>query len=128
MVNIIQKQMNVLIGITNHHMSRHMGSHMGSHMENEDEDENEIDNEDVNDILGVYHILERSDSMSFNPVEYNNNYKKEHYDRVPILIKKGAKKELEELAKQQGKSSVSKLIKDALYNYMENLGIEKIEL
>lgn len=55
MVNIIQKQMNVLIGITNPHMSRHMGRHMGSHMENEDENENEIDNEDVNDILGISH-------------------------------------------------------------------------
>lgn len=66
--------------------------------------------------------------MAFNFNEYNNNYKKEHYDRIQLLLRKGAREKLDELARKQGKRTVSQLIKDALHHYMEDVGEEKIEL
>lgn len=63
MENTTQRQMNVLIGITD----RHMESHMESHMENEDEDENENESGNENKYM-IYLVkpwLERSDVYGF---------------------------------------------------------------
>ena len=66
--------------------------------------------------------------MAFDSNEYNNNYKKEHYDRLQVLLRKGSRAKLEELANKQGKKNVSQLMKDALYQYIDAIGEKRIEL
>lgn len=40
----------------------------------------------------------------FNQFRYQNNYNKDKYDRVTILLPKGKKEELKALAKDRGQS------------------------
>lgn len=52
-------------------------------------------------------------------MEYNNNYKDEHYDRVTILVPKGMKEEIRKKAKEEN-LSVSSYILSAVKEKMEN--------
>ncbi len=58
----------------------------------------------------------------------SNNWKKEKRDQFLLRIPKGNLEKLRQLAYQQGKPNVSRLIKDSLYYYMDDLGIERINL
>lgn len=40
----------------------------------------------------------------FNQIAYQNNYIKEKYDRINLIVPKGRKEEIKEKARQQGKS------------------------
>lgn len=58
----------------------------------------------------------------------NYNWKKENRDQFLLRIPKGNLEKLKQLAYQQGKPTVARLIKDALYYYMDDLGVERINL
>lgn len=53
--------------------------------------------------------------MSFDMNKYQVNYRKNNYDNVTFLVKKGKKKELQEYAKEKGVK---------LSEYIRNLIIE----
>lgn len=55
-------------------------------------------------------------------------WKRENKDSIFLRIPKGNKSKLKELAIRQGKPNVSRLIKDALYQYMDDIGVERINL
>lgn len=55
-------------------------------------------------------------------------WKKENKDVIFLRVPKGNRERLKELALQQGKANVSRLIKDAMYHYMDDIGIERINL
>lgn len=55
-------------------------------------------------------------------------WKRENKDSIFLRIPKGNKIKLKELAIRQGKPNVSRLIKDALYQYMDDIGVERINL
>lgn len=54
--------------------------------------------------------------MSFDNMAYNNEYKKTNYDRVTILVPKGKKDELKDLAAER-RVSVNELIITAIEKY-----------
>ncbi|MGP1568947.1 MAG: hypothetical protein ACTTHM_09515 [Peptoanaerobacter stomatis] len=45
-----------------------------------------------------------SKDKEFNQIEYQNNYIKEKYDRINLLVKKGMKEAIKEKAKSMGMS------------------------
>lgn len=51
--------------------------------------------------------------MAFNQQEYNNRYNSEKYDRITIMLAKGSRERLQELAKASGQS-VTAYIKQAI--------------
>ena len=55
-------------------------------------------------------------------------WKQEHRDSIRLEIPNGNREKLKALATKQGKSTTARLIKDALYFYMDNLGVERINL
>ena len=55
-------------------------------------------------------------------------WKKENRDPILLRIPKGNLEKLKELAESQGKQNVARLIKDALYHYMDDIGVERINL
>ena len=65
--------------------------------------------------------------MAYDKAAYDVNHKKEHYDQLKILVPKGKKEELKSMASRQGKE-MSTFIRDALYYYMDALGVDKIDL
>ena len=71
--------------------------------------------------------IERGNEMAFDKRAYNVQYKKEHKDQLKILIPKGGKEQLKDMASRQGKE-MSTFIRDALYYYMDALGVDKIDL
>ena len=71
--------------------------------------------------------VERGNEMAFDKNEYNNEWKRNNKDQLKIWIPKGKKEELKSLASNQGKE-MSRLIKDALYYYMDSLGVDRIDL
>lgn len=71
--------------------------------------------------------IERGNEMAFVKSEYDNEWKKNNKDQLKIWIPKGTKEELKQLATDQGKE-MSRLIKDALYYYMDALGVDRIDL
>lgn len=40
----------------------------------------------------------------FNQIKYQNDYKRKNYDRMELLVPKGEKAEIKEIAKSLGKS------------------------
>ncbi len=40
----------------------------------------------------------------FNQIKYQNDYKRKNYDRMELLVPKGEKAEIKEMAKSLGKS------------------------
>ena len=71
--------------------------------------------------------IERGNEMAFNKSEYDNEWRRNNKDQLKIWIPKGKKEELKKLASNQGKG-MSQMIKDALYNYMDALGVDRIDL
>ena len=55
-------------------------------------------------------------------------WKQEHRDPVRLEVPKGSREKLKRLAEQQGKESTARLIKDALYYYMDAIGVDRINL
>lgn len=70
---------------------------------------------------------ERGNEMAFVKSEYDNEWKRNNKDQLKIWIPKGKKEELKELASRQGKEMAT-FIRDALYYYMDALGVDKIDL
>lgn len=52
--------------------------------------------------------------MAFDSVEYNNQYKRDKYDRISLLIPKGGKQILQKEAEIRGYKSVNALVIHAL--------------
>lgn len=65
--------------------------------------------------------------MAFVKSEYDNEWKRNNKDQLKIWIPKGKKEELKELASRQGKEMAT-FVRDALYYYMDALGVDKIDL
>lgn len=55
-------------------------------------------------------------------------WKKENRDNIFLRIPKGNRDKLKQLANSQGKENVARLVKDALYHYMDDIGVERINL
>lgn len=55
-------------------------------------------------------------------------WKKENRDNIFLRVPKGNREKLKQLANSQGKGNVARLIKDALYHYMDDIGVERINL
>ena len=70
---------------------------------------------------------ERGNEMAFVKSEYDNEWKRNNKDQLKIWIPKGKKEELKELASRQGKEMAT-FIRDALYFYMDALGVDRIDL
>lgn len=51
---------------------------------------------------------------NFDATTHYNQYKREHYDHLSLLIPKGSKQQLQELAKSKNGISVNKLIIEAI--------------
>lgn len=71
--------------------------------------------------------IERGNEMAFDKAKYDVSHKKEHYDQLKIVIPKGKKEELKGMASRQGKE-MSRFVRDALYYYMDALGVDRIDL
>lgn len=71
--------------------------------------------------------IERGNEMVFVKSEYDNEWKRNNKDQLKIWIPKGKKEELKELASRQGKEMAT-FVRDALYYYMDALGVDKIDL
>ena len=56
--------------------------------------------------------------MTFDPIKYANEYNRENYDKVTIMIPKGEKEQWKALAKTQG-ISMSEMIRRAVDEYSE---------
>lgn len=56
--------------------------------------------------------------MSFDRVKYANEYNKENYDKVTIMIPKGDKEAWKSVAKAQG-LSMSEMVRRAVEEYSE---------
>lgn len=54
--------------------------------------------------------------MSFDKTKYQNDYVRENYDRVTVLIPKGKRDDIKRLAKSKGMSA-NQLIVEALESY-----------
>lgn len=60
--------------------------------------------------------------MTFNKIEYDNNYQKENYDRMLLTLPKGDKERIKNHAKNKGYESTNKYIRDLIYQDMERGG------
>lgn len=60
----------------------------------------------------------------FNQIKYQNEFNKEHYDRVEIILKKGEKDMFQKWAIEKGykKKEFSKYIRDLMYKDMNVIG------
>lgn len=56
--------------------------------------------------------------MAFDPIKYANEYNKENYDKVTIMIPKGEKEMWKAFAKAQG-ISMSEMVRRAVDMYSE---------
>lgn len=73
-----------------------------------------VDNSPGRVVQSIYHNnSEGAENMAFDKVRYDNDFKRQNYDRVTILIPKGKSKVLKDYAKTQGKS-VSQVTVEAL--------------
>ena len=54
------------------------------------------------------------DEKKFDPTKYKNDFNKQNYDRINLMIPKGKKDELKELAKEAG-ISVNEYINRVLF-------------
>lgn len=52
----------------------------------------------------------------FNQIKYNNEFNKNNYDRIPIMIPKGMKEVLQKYAKENGYKSVNNMVIIAIEN------------
>ena len=54
----------------------------------------------------------------FNQIKYQNDYKRKNYDRMELLVPKGEKAKIKEIAKSLGKS-VNEFVYSAVKNEIE---------
>lgn len=52
----------------------------------------------------------------FKQIKYNNEFNKNNYDRIPIMIPKGMKEVLQKYAKENGYKSVNNMVIIAIEN------------
>lgn len=57
--------------------------------------------------------------MGFNKIEYDNQYAKEKYDRIPIMVPKGDKEKIKAAAEKRGYKSTNEFIKALIYTEIE---------
>lgn len=62
--------------------------------------------------------MARAKKEEFNQIRYQNEFNKANYDRVEVVVKKGEKAVIKELAKAAGQS-VSEYINQAIKERME---------
>ncbi len=48
--------------------------------------------------------MEKKSGSEFNQIAYQNEYKREKYDRIEVVLPKGRKEELKRKAKEKGMS------------------------
>lgn len=58
--------------------------------------------------------------MAFDQIKYSNDYNRENYDKISVLVPKGEREQWKALAKRQG-ISVSEMIRRAVADYAEKL-------
>ena len=58
--------------------------------------------------------------MKFDKVKYDNQYIKENYDRISVIVPKGQKELIKNKAKKKGFASINEYIK-----YLINKDVEK---
>ncbi len=58
------------------------------------------------------------EEKKFNEVKYKNDFNNEHYDRVSLMLPKGMKSELKQIAAERGYKSVNALILAAIEAYI----------
>ena len=56
--------------------------------------------------------------MAYEKIKYNNQYNKENYDRITILVPKGEKAEWKALAERKG-LSLTEMVRRAVAGYSE---------
>ena len=56
----------------------------------------------------------------FNQIKYQNDYKRKNYDRMELLVPKGEKAEIKEIAKSLGKS-VNEFVYSAVKEKMKEV-------
>ena len=56
--------------------------------------------------------------MAYEKIKYNNQYNKENYDKITILVPRGEKDEWKAFAKQNG-ISLTEMIRRAVADYFE---------
>lgn len=62
----------------------------------------------------------------FNQIKYQNDYKRKNYDRMELLVPKGEKAEIKEIAKSLGKS-VNEFVYSAVKEKMKEVkNVERI--
>lgn len=62
----------------------------------------------------------------FNQIKYQNDYKRKNYDRMELLVPKGEKAEIKEIAKSLGKS-VNEFVYSAVKEKMKEVkSVERI--
>ena len=54
------------------------------------------------------------DNREFDQIAYQNSYNKENYDRITLMLPKGSKARLKELAEERG-TTLSGLLKEVLH-------------
>ena len=57
--------------------------------------------------------------MGFNKIEYDNQYAKEKYDRIPVIVPKGDKEKIKTAAEERGYKSTNEFIKALIYKEIE---------
>lgn len=55
----------------------------------------------------------------FNQTKYVNEYTKEKYDRIQIIVKKGEKEQIQKTAKEKGFKSTNEYIINLIHSDME---------
>lgn len=63
--------------------------------------------------------MARAKNEEFNQIKYQNEFKKANYDRVEILVKKGERAIIKEIAAATAGQNVSEYIKQAIKERME---------
>ena len=58
-------------------------------------------------------------------IKYNNQYNKDNYDRISLMLPKGSKKILSELTKERGEK-MNTLIRRAIDRELDRLGAEPL--
>lgn len=63
--------------------------------------------------------MARAKNEEFNQIKYQNEFKKANYDRVEILVKKGERAIIKEIAAAAAGQNVSEYINQAIKERME---------
>lgn len=56
----------------------------------------------------------------FNQIKYNNEFNRANYDRISLMLPKGKKEELKQVAQDRGLKSVNALIIAAIEKFIKS--------